>query len=71
MRKQKTPLEALRAKIKALGSQSAVARELGITRAYMSDIVRGRRGISPRIANSLGFKKRVVFEVEYEPIRKR
>jgi len=38
------------------GSQKAVAEELGITPAYLSDILNERTHISDRIAAALGFR---------------
>jgi transcriptional regulator with XRE-family HTH domain len=42
------------------GSQKAVAEELGISEAYLSDILNGRKDVSDRIAAALGFEWRLV-----------
>jgi plasmid maintenance system antidote protein VapI len=65
MRKRKppqTPLDALRQMVAASGNHSAVAKELGIPRQHMADLLNGKRGISESLANSLGFKRLIVFE---------
>ena len=38
------------------GSQKAVAEQLGITPAYLNDILRERTHVSENIANKLGFR---------------
>lgn len=42
-------------------SQTAVAAQLGITVQYLNDILHGKRGISNRIAQVLGWRELVVF----------
>ncbi len=49
----------LRRKLSAMcndTSQAQVARDLVISRAYISDIVAGRRRISKKIAKQLGYR---------------
>ena len=58
----KTPMEALQRKIDLLGNQSAVAKDLGIPRQHISDLLNGKRGISESVAKALGFKRLTVFE---------
>ncbi len=56
----------LRGKIVAAckaASQSSVARDLDISRAYMSDIVTGKRRISTKIAKHFGY------EVAYQQMK--
>lgn len=53
-------------------SQSAVAKKYGVSRAYISDIVRGKRRVSKRIAKMYGYAPvviRVPVERQYEPIK--
>jgi DNA-binding transcriptional regulator YdaS (Cro superfamily) len=38
-------------------TQKAVADELGISPMYMNDLLRGRRDISERIAEKMGYRK--------------
>jgi hypothetical protein len=42
-------------------SQKQVADELGISGPFLNDVLLGRRGISPRLAEKLGFEKVMVF----------
>lgn len=37
-----------------------VAKELGVSAAYLSDVMRGNRNISHKLAERLGFKMKVV-----------
>jgi DNA-binding transcriptional regulator YdaS (Cro superfamily) len=46
------------------GSASAWARKLGVTRAYMSDILSRRRDPGPKVLDALGLEK--VTRVSYE-----
>ena len=47
--------------VDAAGSQRKVARSLGITDSYLSDILNRRRGISEEVAKKLGYDKETVF----------
>lgn len=49
----------LRAKIEQAGSLRQAAKQLGITAAYLCDIIHGRRAPGPRIAQALGFRREV------------
>ena len=52
-------------------SQADVSRELKISRAYISDVVAGKRRISNRIAKHFGFRitpVNVPIERQYETI---
>lgn len=42
--------------------QKPVATILGITPAYLNDILHERRGISAEVANKIGYVRKVVFE---------
>ena len=57
-----TPLDALRQLVEVSSTQAAVARQLGIPRQHMADLLSGKRGISESLAQSLGFKRRIVFD---------
>jgi DNA-binding Lrp family transcriptional regulator len=46
------------------GSQTALAKELGITPAYLSDVLNGRRGISDRFAALVGYRRVTGWERE-------
>lgn len=50
----------LRALVGRCPTQGAAARELGVSAAYLSDILHGRRGFSDRILAELGLAREVV-----------
>lgn len=45
-------------------SQKALAKELGISESYLSDILNGRRCISEEVAKRLGYERQVRFYFE-------
>lgn len=52
-------------------SQTAVSKQFDVTKAYISDIVAGKRRISNTIAKALGYRKigiTVPVERQYEPL---
>lgn len=51
-----TPIDTLKSKVSAT-SQSAVARELNVTRQLISQILLGQCGISDEMALKLGYEK--------------
>ncbi len=51
----------IRDRVREAGTQRAIARELRISEAHLSDILKGRRGVSPNVAARLGLEARVVF----------
>lgn len=53
---------ALQAKLAEHGAASALARELGVSRAYISMVQTGKAPISPRLAELLGFRRVVIWE---------
>ena len=44
-----------------LGSQRALAARIGISPAYLSDVIRGRRNAGPAITKYLGIERRVTY----------
>lgn len=42
-------------------TQSMVAKELGISSPFLSDMLRGKRDVSENIARKLGYRKIVTF----------
>lgn len=44
-------------RIEERGSQKALAKEWGISEAYLCDILKGNRAPGPKILNPLGMKK--------------
>ena len=53
-----------------LGSWAKLAAEIGVSRAYMSDVVRGNRELGPKILDYLGLVKTMRYEVTYKIYRK-
>ena len=47
----------LRAAIKAAGSQKAFADLCGVTPPYLTDILKGRRTVGPKILKQLGYRR--------------
>ncbi len=43
--------------IERLGSQTAVARELGVSVVYLNDVLHGKRGLGMKLAEGLGWEK--------------
>lgn len=58
--------EELRKAVKFFGSQKACARKFGISQAFMSDMLKGRREVSDRVAHKLGFTREAI----YKPLSK-
>jgi Helix-turn-helix len=54
------PKEILRRRLDGK-TQSALARELGIKRSYLSDILRGKRDAGPQVLRALGLTKVVTY----------
>ncbi len=54
-------LAKLRREIKALGSQQAWANTHGVSPAYLSDTLRGRRDLGPTILAALGLQRIVTY----------
>lgn len=54
------PIEILKKKVAQAGSQKNAATELGISAAYLSDLINGRRGIGDKMLKMLGL--RIVYE---------
>ena len=55
------PHKALRALVRELGSQKAVAKKLGFTPSFINDVLKGRREMTEALAAKLGFKRVVTF----------
>ena len=55
-------LDRLRAAGAARGGSAALARRLGFTPQFISDVINGRRTISPRLALAMGYRQVVEFE---------
>ena len=48
-------IELLQRKVQRAGTQAALAKELGITAAYLGDVLNGKRKPGPTLLNALGF----------------
>lgn len=53
---------ALRAECWSAGSQAVWAKRHGFSRSYITDILKGRRDVTEKLAAALGLTRRVVFE---------
>jgi hypothetical protein len=51
----------IRERCKAIGSQSAFADKVGVSAAYLSDMLLGKRGVSDGIASAIGYEKFIAF----------
>jgi plasmid maintenance system antidote protein VapI len=54
----------LRELVKKNGSQTAAARNLDISQAYLADILAGKRLVSDNVARKLGYKRVIIFVKE-------
>jgi transcriptional regulator with XRE-family HTH domain len=54
-------LELIRERIRLAGAAAKVARDLGVTPAFLSDVLNGRRNITARLAAALGLARVVRF----------
>jgi len=59
--KEQEVLERIREAIRLRGSAKELAEVHGISAQYLSDIVKGRRRISPAVAQKFGFEMLVTF----------
>jgi plasmid maintenance system antidote protein VapI len=57
-------LGIIREMVDKWGSQKELADHLGISNAYLSDIIRGNQAISSSVAKRLGYKRVVKFIAE-------
>ena len=53
-------LNDLRQKAERIG-QTQLAKDLGISLSMMNDLVHGRRDISERVAEALGYSREIIF----------
>ena len=54
-------VQLLQQKIQRAGTQTAIAKELGITPAYLGDVLRGKRDPGPSLLNALGFRRVITY----------
>ena len=55
-------LNKLRREADTLGSFAKLAQRIGISAAYMSDVMSGKRNPGPKILQYLGLEKRASYE---------
>jgi hypothetical protein len=53
-------IEMIRREV-AASTQTAVAKSIGVSGVYLSEILKGTRPLSDRVASHYGFQKEVVF----------
>jgi plasmid maintenance system antidote protein VapI len=58
---KETVLQFIQRRVKEHGSQRAYAKHLGVSQAYLSDVINGRRDISKEMAQLLGYKRLTIF----------
>jgi len=61
-----TLIEELRGRSDA-SSQNEVAAELGISPQFLSDLLAGRKDITRRVAEAMGYRRMVVFVKTRKP----
>ena len=64
-----TALEALRDAVTAAGSQRAAAARIGVSQAYLGDVLAGRRALGSRILGALGLRRVVLIVPAAKEIR--
>ena len=55
-------MERIRVQVAIEGSQQAAAKRFGISGAYLSDVLNGRREPGKKLLNALGYRRVVVYE---------
>lgn len=58
-------IERLRVAVDQAGGQRAFARSIGVTAAYVNDMLRGRRSVGAKVLDALGIERVVTHRVEY------
>lgn len=58
------PLTLLKRGVKRAGSQTAYARELDLSLAYLNDLLHGRRKVSAKVAKRLGLIRETRYRQE-------
>jgi hypothetical protein len=61
MAKTVTPIDELKRLVTEAGNQRGAAARLGVTQAFVSDLLLGRRGFSPKVLARMGLEKRETF----------
>lgn len=63
--KDQAIVERIRKLVESEGSKAGAARKLGISRPYLHEILKGHRGLGPKVLAHFGLKRetRIVKEV--------
>lgn len=59
-------IKRLRDAIEDAGGQREFARRVGLTPAYVNDVLHGRRALADRILAAIGVERGVVYRVTYQ-----
>lgn len=62
---EQTVRDALQRLVSSYPSQRAAARALGVSAPYLIDMLRSRRGLSPRVLAALGIERMVTTTTTY------
>ena len=54
------PLEVLKAQVAEAGGQVELAKRFNLSQAYISDLLRGRRGFSDQMLDRIGLRRTVI-----------
>jgi transcriptional regulator with XRE-family HTH domain len=54
-------VKLLQRRVQSAGTQAALAKELGITAAYLGDVLNGKREPGPTLLNALGFRRVITY----------
>jgi transcriptional regulator with XRE-family HTH domain len=54
-------VELLQRKVQRAGTQAALAKELGITAAYLGDVLNGKRKPGPTLLDALGYRRVITY----------
>jgi hypothetical protein len=60
-------IDQLKQECRELGSQAAWAKNHGFSRSFISDVLQGRRDVTEKLANRLGYVKVCAWEKVEEP----
>lgn len=61
MIRQKEMVTILRHRCEAAGGQRQLAQAYGVSPAFISDVVNGRRVVTARLARLMGYQRDIVF----------
>jgi transcriptional regulator with XRE-family HTH domain len=59
--KKLIPLDMIRGRLESGKTQAEVAKELGVSTPYLSDILKGKRDCGPKVLRALGLERVTVY----------